>query len=341
MAFYDNLKLEKGMYNLNFTKTLEELDPSENYEGTELEGLDAYERQLNRFGIRISGQNSDTVESFFKATDSAVLFPEYVRRAVKKGMEESNTLSSIVATVTNINGNDYRTIVATDDSNVANATTEGSNLPATTINQKGTLVTMKKRGRLLKTSFEALRLKRLDLFTVTLKQIGAYIARAQLGDAVSVLVSGDNGEGGTNSSEAAETVNAVSSTGVDYADLLALWSGLLPYKLNTIIADAASIKDLLSIQEMADAQAGLTFQGSGQMITPLGANLICASDAGAKKLIGMDRTCALEMVTAGDLMIDCDKLIDAQLEKASISSTAGFAKIFNGAVKTLTYNATT
>ena len=51
MAFYDSLKLEKGMYNVNFTKALEELDPSDNYEGTELAGLDAYERQLKRFEI--------------------------------------------------------------------------------------------------------------------------------------------------------------------------------------------------------------------------------------------------------------------------------------------------
>ena len=50
MAFYDNLKLEKGMYNSgnkSFTQVLEELDCSKNYEGTELEGLDAYQRQLN------------------------------------------------------------------------------------------------------------------------------------------------------------------------------------------------------------------------------------------------------------------------------------------------------
>ena len=36
MAFYDTLKLEKGMYTAvkGFTRTLEELDPSANYEGT-------------------------------------------------------------------------------------------------------------------------------------------------------------------------------------------------------------------------------------------------------------------------------------------------------------------
>ena len=53
MAF-DNIKLEKGLYTTgkSFTQALEEIDPSENYRGTSLEGLDAYERQLKRFDIK-------------------------------------------------------------------------------------------------------------------------------------------------------------------------------------------------------------------------------------------------------------------------------------------------
>ena len=35
-------------------------------------------------------------------------------------------------------------------------------------------------------------------------------------------------------------------------------------------------------------------------------------------------------------MTDYDKLIDRQLERASISAITGFAKIFNGASKKLT-----
>ena len=41
---YENLKLEKGMYaqsGKSFSRVLESLDPSENYRGTALEGLDA------------------------------------------------------------------------------------------------------------------------------------------------------------------------------------------------------------------------------------------------------------------------------------------------------------
>lgn len=68
MAFYDTLKLEKGMYTAGkgFTRTLEELDPSANYEGTPLAGLDAYQRQLKRFDIRVGGPGSDPAPTRWK-----------------------------------------------------------------------------------------------------------------------------------------------------------------------------------------------------------------------------------------------------------------------------------
>ena len=71
------------------------------------------------------------------------------------------------------------------------------------------------------------------------------------------------------------------------------------------------------------------------MITPLGANLLHAPELTSGKIIGLDRNCALEMVQAGGVTTDYDKLIDRQLERAAITCTAGFAKIFPEAVRTL------
>ena len=106
MAYhYENLKLEKGMYSQSgrsFAQTLEALDPSENYKGTSLEGLDAFQRQLKRFDIKVKGAGSDRVEKFFWSTESAVLFPEFVSRVVRQGMEEESILPDITATVTKI-----------------------------------------------------------------------------------------------------------------------------------------------------------------------------------------------------------------------------------------------
>ena len=116
MAYhFENIKLEKGMYgrsSRSFSQALEELDPSEHYRGTPLEGLDAFQRQLKRFDIHVKGAGSDMVEKFFHTSDSAVLFPEFVSRVVRQGMEEESILPAITATVTRFDGMDYRSIVS-------------------------------------------------------------------------------------------------------------------------------------------------------------------------------------------------------------------------------------
>ena len=66
------------------------------------------------------------VEKFFHTTDSAVLFPEFVSRVVRQGME-SDILPEITATTTNFDGMDYRTIasVPTDDDKALRRVEEG------------------------------------------------------------------------------------------------------------------------------------------------------------------------------------------------------------------------
>lgn len=333
MAFYDSIKLEKGMYHTGKTLTalLEELDPSANYQGTPLEGLDAFQRQLKRFDIRVGGDSSDQVQKFFDTTASAALFPEYVSRAVKKGMEQADYLSDVVASKTMIDGIDYRSVVScpTDGEKSLLPVSEGALLPQTNVRTNENLVKLIKRGRMLVASYEAIKYQRLDLFTVTLRQIGAHIAREQLNDAVDVLI---NGDGNNN---AAETVNVTTSGTLTYDDLLKLWGKLSPYELNTLLAPTEVMKKLLALTEMKDAQAGLTFQGTGRMITPLGAKLLHIPAMSGSRIIGLDKNCALEMVQSGGVTMDSDKLIDRQLERTAISCTAGFSKLFDGASKVL------
>lgn len=333
MTAFDNIRLEKGLYaSGDFTGSLERIDPSENYSGTALEGLDAYQRQLKRFDIKVSGAGSDVVDKFFKTSDSAVLFPEYVSRAVRQGMEEANVLPRMVASTTVIDSLDYRSIACepTEDEKELKVVSEGAFIPETYIKSKENLVRLRKRGRSLVASYEAVRFQRLDLFTVTLRQIGAYIARTQLADAIDTIVSGDG-----NSNPAPDS-SVASSGNITYSDLVSFWNLFDPYELNTVIASPAEMVKLLGIAEFRDAAAGLNFHGSGEIITPIGADLIKSSAVPSGKLIGLDRGCALEMVTTGPVSTEYDKLIDRQLERAVISSTAGFAKIFDAASRTLT-----
>lgn len=333
MANYENITIEKGMYQGkgSLTDVLEKLDPSENYVGTSLDGLDAFSRQLKRFDIKVSGRGSDCVEKFFQSSDSSALFPEYVSRAVYQGMERADVLSNLVATVTDIDGMDYRSIVSnpSDDDKTLKVVSEGAVIPQTTVKTRENLVKLHKRGRMLVASYEALRFQRLDLFTVTLNQIGAYIARAQLKDAISVIINGDG------NSNPAANIEAAESGKLSYDDIIKLWANFSPYELNTIIAPTEQMQKILSLSQMQDANAGLDFQGTGKMITPLGATLIHAPEIAAGKIIGLDKNCALEMVRAGGVTTDYDKLIDRQLERAAITCTAGFSKIFTEASKTL------
>ena len=52
-------------------------------------------------------------------------------------------------------------------------------------------------------------------------------------------------------------------------------------------------------------------------------------------LIGMDKNYALEMVQGSQVMVEYDKLIDRQLERAAITTISGFAKLFQGAARVL------
>lgn len=332
MADFDNIKLEKGLYaSGNFTKALESIDPSENYKGTSLEGLDAYQRQLKRFGIKVGGAGSDVVDKFFKTSDSAVLFPEYISRAVRQGLEHADILPGIVASTTVINGFDYRSItsVPTDEERELKIVKEGAFIPETNVRTKDNLVKLRKRGRALVASYEAIRFQRLDLFTVTLRQIGAYIARTLLKDAIEVIESGDG------NNNPASVLNVEQKGTLTYADLVNFWNEFDPYELNTIIAEPAIMAEILNMSQFRDAAAGLNFHGTGKEITPLGAKLLKSPAVASNTLIGLDKSSALEMIKTGDVMTEYDKLIDRQLERAVISCTAGFAKIFDGASKVL------
>lgn len=333
---FNEIKLDKGMYaetGRSFTQVLEGLDPSENYRGTAYEGLDAYQRQLKRFDIRARGANSDCVEKFFNTTESSVLFPEYVSRSVRAGMDEGDVLSSIAASVTKFDGIDYRSIYFTpdEDDKKLKYVAEGAAIPTTEVKAGSNLVKLRKRGRMLVASYEAIRFQRLDLFSVMLRQIGNQIMRMHLEDAVDVITNGD----GNNNAAASYAVGSAAIGGtagtLTYGELIAFWNTFDPYTMNTLLVAPDVMLKLLKCSEFQNPLTGLNFQGTGELSNPLGAKLIRTSALGAGKLIGLDKGYALEMVSSGDVSVEYDRMIDRQLERAAITSTSGFAKLYAGA----------
>ena len=184
---------------------------------------------------------------------------------------------------------------------------------------------------MLVASYEAVRCQKLDLFSVTLRQIGAHISRMHLEDAIQVLMEGDgNGNAAPVDSTATEDT-------VTYEDLVDFWAKFDPYEMNALLVSGDVMVKLLKLTEFQNPLTGLNFQGTGKLCTPLGATLVHVPGMAAGKIIALDKSCALEMVQSGDICVDSGKLIDRQLDEISISATAGFARIFSGAAQGVSY----
>ena len=277
------------------------------------------------------------VEKFFHTTESSVLFPEFVSRVVRQGLEEGSILPDLVATVTHFDGMDYRSItsVPTEEDKKLRRVEEGAAIPETVIRTQENLVRLHKRGRMLVASYEAIRFQRLDLFSVTLRQIGAYIGRMHLADAVGVLTNGDgNGNAAVVYKVGTSPISGSAGT-LSYEAMVDFWSQFDPYTMNTLLVGSDMMLAMLKMQEFQNPLTGLNFQGTGTLTTPLGAKLLRSSVVPAGTLIGLDNRYALEQISSSDILVEYDKLIDRQLERAAITSISGFAKIFQDATKVL------
>ena len=164
-----------------------------------------------------------------------------------------------------------------------------------------------------------------------LRQIGAHIQKQQLADAVEVLISGDGNE----NVAVQYTIGTAPLSGtkgkLGYDQLVEFWGQFDPYTMNTILCSTGTMMKLLKVPELQNPLTGLNFQGTGKLTSPLGAQLHRPSAVADGVIIGLDNRYALELVRAGDVLVEYDKLIDRQLERAAITSISGFGKICDGA----------
>ncbi len=319
---YQNVRLEKGLYHLSdksFTQALEALDPSSRYTDTPLAKLDAYERQLKRFDIRISGPNCDRVEKFFTTTESAVLFPEFIRRSIRQGID-SSVLSDISAVQTQCGSSQYLGCLMDDSVSYDTTTDQWAELPQTEIAEAETPLTLKKYARSIHISYEAMRRQRLDVLAVMLRSVGVKLGNAIVKAAVSVLKTG------------AGSTTAKTGSTLAYGDLAALCGKFKNFNLTTLLASPASLAEILTMEQMLEASS----EKCGEAMMPFGARLIKTAQLDDKTIIGIDKDFALEMVTGTDLILETDKLIDSQVSTITVSVQTGFRPITSEAVHVLT-----
>lgn len=318
---YNTIKLEKGLYSItgkNFTQALESLDPSVNYKDTELEGLDAFERQLKRFDIKIAGKNSDKVEKFFLSTESAVLFPEFVRRTIKQGMDEASILGHISAAVSYVDGIDFKSMVLSPNT-TSSASAQLDDIPFHTVTLNSSSNDIQKYGRGLKFSYESIRKQRIDTLAVILKRLGAQISKEVNVAAINAVTRG-------------LTPATISANTITYNELAAFFASMSACNMTSLVCSPASLAKIVSMTEMKNCQ--YDYMSSGVVKTPFGIELIKCNGIANDLAVGLDKSCAVETVFGTDVIVDYDKLISNQCTEIFASVSVGFSKIIDGSVLT-------
>lgn len=328
------LKLEKDMYaeakgkGISFTELLQEMDPGD-------EQLDAYEKQLREHGLKVTGRQVALVEDFYKTNDLKTLFPEFINRNVLIGMEIGRNelmLADLIARTESINEVTYTGVEATADSGEKGGFRVGEKgeFPTTTITFAEKSITMTKFGHRVDTTYEVLRRVQVDQFALHLQVIGRKLRRSMVAWALDVIT---NGDGNSNPAP----VNSVSTLNYNnLVDFDMLWDD---YEATVWVGDKTTVGSILKLTEFKDPQAGFNYQKTGQLVSPLGVTLRKSTAAAASTLMGVDRTAALEQILeAGAQLIEVDKVIEHQFEKAVISQVAGFKKIYTNASRIWDYS---
>ena len=308
---------------------LEELDPS-----PADAALDAFERQLALAGIKVIGPDSSIIDRFFASQESAVLFPEFVARSVRIGKDDFPKLGKIIAKRTHIDDDTYKSIYMDDsvlsesDKQLAEVA-EGAELPKIALETAEHSIQLKKHGRYLEATYEAIRRKRANIVSLFLRAVGVQIQRDKFTDAVDVIVNGDGNNNG------APVTNSATSGSLTYADLVGFKLSFDPYEMNVILVSQSMAETILALSEFKEPLVAGEFQRTGEMIKLFGAEMIVDDTVPTNRIVGLDRRFAIEEVYETDVLTESERLIRQQIEGTAISEVSGFAKLITSASKVL------
>ena len=117
-----------------------------------------------------------------------------------------------------------------------------------------------------------------------------------------------------------------------YSDLAALCGKFSNFNMNALIASPSVMASIVAMEQMMETAS----EQPGQIRLPFGAMLYKAAQLDDQTIIGLDRDFALEMITATDLILETDKLIESQMDLIAVSIQVGFRTLTSDAVHLLT-----
>lgn len=188
-------------------------------------------------------------------------------------------------------------------------------------------VTLKKKARGIKISYEAIQFNSLSLVQIYFQDAGMILGHTLNGMAIDAIVNGDVSGGG----QAAAVIGVDNtSNGITWKDLVrvAVRGGLIGRTFTQLVGNETTANNFLNLAEVKNLQQGsplLNVSIKSPLRMPT--DLYVAPTIPTNQVALQDPSMSLVQLTAMPLMVETEKIISKQLEASYASIYTGFAKL--------------
>ncbi|OPY03577.1 MAG: hypothetical protein A4E60_00242 [Syntrophorhabdus sp. PtaB.Bin047] len=361
----NEIKLDGTLYDLasehgcSLSALLEEMNPTH---PDDKSGLDAFDRQLQRLGIVRTNDPEHGIYAgqgklFFQSNlpESRILFPEYINRRINAAMIERGDFLQYIVSEWEY-GRMFRSIYLDDTQTQRRSgkRAQGARPKVLKAAWSEKNVKIEDFAIEIQADYDFIQEVQLPILDVILQRAAMTRVVDELGEAVSVILSGD----GTGKESTGAYVDKLSDLGIEgntgvesmtFKSYLKWQAQFYPYKMTAIIGSITDLVDFYTMTTPTDTTyALLTTMLSRAAVggdpvfaqSPFGAvNLIPFNDTsvlGTDDLIGVDKTFGIigHRNTGVDL-VETDRLIREKWQVIVISNKVGFSNLFRAATRKL------
>lgn len=274
--------------------------------------------------------NHDTISNMFTVPKDEVrwLVPEIIRDALRLGLRKNPIWADLIAAEQQIS----QTQLTVPWLNMSEATPQYTGEAETfaygnvSFGQK--VIKVRKMGRALRMSYEALQYLTINMASVWLQDFGVKLNHGIDALMIDVLLNGEQEDG----SESAAVVGIAStSTGLVYRDLLYIWirMGRLGRTPVGMIGGEQMALDILDLDEFKKREQGTTEkQLNLKTPVPQSQNFYIHGSMPDDEALIIDRSSAIVKYNAQPLLVESEKIIQNQTIDTVVSLTTGFGILY-------------
>jgi HK97 family phage major capsid protein len=290
-----------------------------------------------------------TVEKLLTTNDfTRWLFPEIFRDAIRTGLEYTPFYRSLITGEEQIQSQGLTmpkfVPIAADNVRLRDTAEGASITEGALVAYTEKQVTVKKKARGLKWTYESIMFTPIDLARVYFEELGQRLGSDLDKDLIAVLLNGDQGDG----SEASPVIGAATANTLVFTDLVRAW---VRFKRigRTSVAMVMNESEAITILSMAEFNNRPAGGGAGQFANqnaptlrfqtplPTSQDIYVHEDVPAKKIIFVDPSRAVVQLTALPLLVESERIVERQLNGEYVSTITGFANVFKDGRLVLDY----